>query len=455
MKTGELECAVKLFSRRIEATRLDRERVEAICRRETQRVKEWGRLGSQLLLFRGRGGAGKTVNLLRVAHHLYQEKRARVLILTYNKALVADIARLFAIMGIRDGLETQRISIQQIQSYVSELLRALGHAPGNDFLDNYEGRYLPMVLEYASPAAQPAGLGVPEVMSWDYVMVDEAQDCRPGEVDLVFRMFPSERIVLADGMDQLVRSTHHTDWLAACKSGQYQSVYLRPLLRMKHGIYRFVISMASHLGIEDWDVEPNRDAYGGRVVIVEGDYWGDPELHNGVMKSNRDDGNEPIDMLFCVPPSLVVVDELGTRRSHLAAKLREREQLVWDGVDERVRDSFPTDVKQIRVVQFDSCRGLEGWVVVCLGLDAFYDYKLSKLQAVPQVERGLYVSEEEWVRDAAARWLMIPLTRALDTLVLQVDSADSYIGQALKAAAEECPDVTEWRVIDQRTRPAS
>ncbi|HAZ27663.1 TPA: RNA helicase, partial [Candidatus Acetothermia bacterium] len=80
-------------------------------------------LGSQLLLFRGRGGAGKTVNLLRVAHHLYQEKRARVLILTYNKALVADIARLFAIMGIRDGLETQRISIQQIQSYVSDLLR--------------------------------------------------------------------------------------------------------------------------------------------------------------------------------------------------------------------------------------------------------------------------------------------------------------------------------------------
>ena len=40
------------------------------------------------------------------------------------------------------------------------------------------------------------------------------------------------------------------------------------------------------------------------------------------------------------------------------------------------RAEFPVDVKEHRVVTYESSRGLEGWIVACLDADAFFDYKL-------------------------------------------------------------------------------
>jgi hypothetical protein len=47
----------------------------------------------------------------------------------------------------------------------------------------------------------------------------------------------------------------------------------------------------------------------------------------------------------------------------------------------------------------------------------------------------------------AARWLMIPLTRAIDTLVIQVNAADHPVTEALRAATAACQDMmtVEWR----------
>jgi hypothetical protein len=69
------------------------------------------------------------------------------------------------------------------------------------------------------------------------------------------------------------------------------------------------------------------------------------------------------------------------------------------------------------VVRYESSRGLEGWTVVCLDIDAFYARQLAT--------RGDRVADmferpEEAARRQAVRWCLIPLTRAIDTLVLQV-----------------------------------
>ena len=52
------------------------------------------------MVLRGRGGTGKTVILLQLAFRAFEETNARSLILTYNQALVADMRRIMALLGL-------------------------------------------------------------------------------------------------------------------------------------------------------------------------------------------------------------------------------------------------------------------------------------------------------------------------------------------------------------------
>src|SRR5882672_542576 len=123
-------------------------------------------------------------------------------------------------------------------------------------------------------------------------------------------------------------------------------------------------------------------------------------------------------MLVCVPPSLVIRDSDGnTTGSVLAAVFANWGQEVWDGTAEDIRTSYPTSVKQLRIIQYDSCRGLEGWITINLGLDAFYEHKKSLWHPPAVSEPGVFADDPAQAHLFAARWVMIPMTRAIDTLV--------------------------------------
>jgi hypothetical protein len=137
-----IERALAILTGPLEQTPLDRRKIEAITRKVLQDQAYVEKLinQEQLLIFRGRGGTGKTVRLLQIAHQLYQEQDARVLILTYNRALVADITRLLDLMGIKQGLEQRRIRIQTVHAFVYRVLREQGiiSSESTDFLVKYE-----------------------------------------------------------------------------------------------------------------------------------------------------------------------------------------------------------------------------------------------------------------------------------------------------------------------------
>lgn len=411
--------SIRHFTQRIEPSNLDRRRMERICERLVRegegQQKYVKALGSQILLFRGRGGSGKTIHLLRLAKDLHDRDGLRILFLTYNHALVSDLRRLFALIGISDRLGERSISIRTSESYFFGVLRAWKLSADSEVYDPklYASRKRELLelfgaLSVGDAAKEREFRDTEDISRWDYVLVDEGQDWPEDERDILFALFGPQRIIVADGIDQFVRATC-CDWRAGRYFGatSHQVVPLRRSLRMKSNLCRASAAFASECDVE-WHMEPNDEVPGGRIVIIEGEYTND--LHAKFMDQHAEGGNRPIDALFCVGDGR-------TPSAALPRLLGEWGLKVWDGTG-GARDTFPTDLLQHRIVRYESCRGLEGWTVVCLDFDAFFDTK--QKHATPPDPDGLFEDRSANALAFATRWALIPMTRAIDTLVLQV-----------------------------------
>lgn len=117
---------------------------------------------------------------------------------------------------------------------------------------------------------------------------------------------------------------------------------------------------------------------------------------------------------------------------------------TWDASSIDVRENFPTDREALRIVQYNSCRGLEGWTVINYGFDEFWDYKYRQRLAQPRGTDDLFVTAEEEAIEFASRWVMISLTRAMDTLVINISDKPGPIREALEALREKRADFLEW-----------
>ena len=271
-------------------------------------------------------------------------------------------------------------------------------------------------------------------LAWDYIMIDESQNWPKDERDILYSLYDHKIFVIADGIDQMVRGQEQADWRYQLDKSETQVVSLRKSLRLKENICRFVRDFSEEIEY-DWDVEPEPESWGGRVIIAVGNDYLKKSFHEELFSQVRKDKNALIDMLFCVPPSWVKHNAEKRRKTSRPGDAFEKwGYQTWDAVDndDPTRKSFPTELNQLRIVQYDSCRGLEGWTVVTYALDTFFEYKQqSFVDLVGQDE--LFVEKEDRKLLFAKRWLMIPLTRAIDTLVLHIESKDSYVGKALSS----------------------
>lgn len=425
-------------------TELDRKRMERLSASSPQIEAVEPHLGWRQLILRGHGGAGKTSMLLQLAKRAYDERAARSLILTYNLALAADIRRLMALAGVPTSADEGGIRVETVMSFVNRVARHLRLLDaGDDLLSGYEERAdeLAEMLESGAieaPDIERLVRDHEEELRYDLVMIDEGQDWPRNEIAIVRAIYGAEKIVVADGIDQFVRGAV-ADWRAGVDA-HTETERLHRSLRMKASLARFANAMAEELGAPGWKVRPNPDAPGGRVIVIEGRLGDEIALHEELEEELRRAGNAPIDLLYCVPPSMVEKAEAG-RVSHVATMLRSHGRPVWDGASQDARRDIPRDTEAARVVQYHSCRGLEGWTVVAAALDRFWDQQ----QASADLREGDLASPAEQARRHAARWCMIPLSRAMDTLVISIDDAGSEMGRALRSVAARMPDVVEWR----------
>jgi hypothetical protein len=428
----------KLLTARLEPTEMDRRKIENVTKKVFKgEGRQWeSKIGEQLLIFRGRGGTGKTVRLLRLAHQLYVDQGARVLLLTYNTALVADLKRLASLMGLSSSLADRAVDISSIHSFMGTWLRVLNVVqPGEAFIENYE-RSKNEAIEFLKGGAiarddiKQAISKHSAELEWDYIMIDESQDWPENERDILYSLYDYKKFVIADGVDQLVRSQNTIDWRHQIDRDKSQIVTLRKSLRLKRNICDFVTRFCAALDY-DWDVEPEPNSYGGRIIVVEGEQGLNESLHSEIFGRVCEEGNSLIDMLFCVPPSWVKRrPDGGGRSSTVNDTFKDWGYKPWDGVDNNIRKDFPKTADQLRIVQYDSCRGLEGWATFNYAIDKFFEYKLQTF-VDPALQSDLLENAETRATLHAKRWMMIPLTRAIDTLVLHVESKDSYVGNIL------------------------
>lgn len=443
---GVLSQAAQVLGRRLEPTSLDRQRMDRIAHSAV--CESWlDEVGRKQLVFQGRGGTGKTAILLALAWRLWESRGARILVLTYNRALVADLTRLLTLMGMTDEVGAPLVQVKTVHSFLFHVLKALDviDQSESDFLAHYERFKDEAFALLRAGAVTSTDLEAmvsndPGALDWDFIFIDEAQDWPENERDLLHRLYRPQCFVVADGKDQYVRRDASCDWTRGNAPVTSLRVPLARGLRMKANLASFANFFSTELGLPSWSIERNPDAGGGQIFVVEGDYRNARQVHDQVISAALAAGNCPVDLLMCVPPSMVT-DTPGGRRSLAHDLADEWGFACWDGVCSDLRRHYPTLVDQLRIVQYDSCRGLEGWSVIALGLDDFYDYKLA---GAPAVAAGT-VADDSTIRGRfASRWVMIPITRAIDCLVLHISSRSSHIGSALKRVADRCSDYVEW-----------
>lgn len=397
-------------------------------------------LGKQLVIIRGKPGTGKTVKLLRLAHDLARRDGANVRILTYNLALVSDIRRLIALSGINDETAGM-VDISSLDKFFYELITVsgIGSFDYDKYFEQKERQ-----LEDIREAFEVGLITDNDVSRWlekpafrfDYVFVDEGQDWPPTEQALLLKVFGPSRVVVGDGIEQMVRGHLRTDWSE--QAGPDLVHRVRPerrCLRQKYNLNEFNRALARATGLS-WDLESRTDFPGGRVIIAGKGYT--RELHDKLWLECQEDGNKGYEMLFMVPPSMVGgAKGAGFQRS---AEFESWGAKVWDGTIRDNRREFPTDPLEHRVIQYESCRGLEAWTGICLGLDEIFCLKLQSWQRPAEDQLSIEEDEVRRVTDSY-RWCMMPLTRSIDTTVVTLTDPNSAFSKMIMTVAENMPDV--------------
>ena len=263
------------------------------------------------------------------------------------------------------------------------------------------------------------------------------------EAELIKWLYGNASICIADGVDQLVRGPR-THWGKDVSQQETKLIPLATCLRMKRNLSIFLNNIADSVSLP-WQLEPNRLAGGGRVIISTRPYLEHDSLHSDLTLSAREKGNAEVDFLICVPPSNV--QKIGFRKkSKLGLDLSNRGFQVWDGVDDLSRKDFPRNTDQYRVVQYSSVRGLEGWTVILEFLDEFWQICFENRKAMGfDTDHDITFEDLETIsKDYAWRQVMIALTRPIDTLVITLKNPDSEFSNKILKTARTMSDFIEY-----------
>lgn len=370
-------------------------------------------------VIKGRAGTGKTLLLLKEALNLAEDPENELMFLTYNHALLNDIKKL---VGYFPSGKLTNNNFKTIDSFFQGLMlkyKIIETSINPDKSSDYRREYrnaLKLLYDKVTDKQNEIISPVPT-----HFLIDEAQDLSEYEKEILCYLYPASSILAAEGIDQLERNDNAPEWTMT------RIVPLGSCRRMFSNVAMFVNNLAERLQC-DWHVDCRQAFPGGKVMILD-NY--DKEIHDELLERQRKHGCDDYDMLMLV----------GRQHSCYQNMLDSIEE-IYDGRYQENRKNEPCD-NQPRLYYYQSCRGVEGWTVVCLGLDTYYEEELIKKET--SLRNAQLVNARKKVQTDTALKMMTPLTRAIHTLVIVLSGKDNNFSKALRYTAEAFPDFVTFR----------
>lgn len=453
-KYHSIETLRALLTHQVHSTTLDLRRIDALThtRFDADKTAYIQNLGNGLLILRGRGGTGKTFALIQIALHLARLGK-RTVFLTYNHGLIADINRALRFIARNDPGLDPLPRIQTRYAFIQGVfIGAFGKAAETQVrnapsIDARETTRLQALMHHKEPIET----------EFDFVLVDEGQDWTERQRDLMFHLFGPGHVIVADGVDQFVGNDRCNWDRGDIPINRRHS--LRASRRTKGATCQTIGDIAQELGLSDWDLEPDPNVHGGRfTVLVEPDPRRAVEQVFEMLEKDQRQTTalKAIDNLVCLPSAKMAG---GTNYAALFDQVADTTSRdSWRGFDSKDRRIYPVRDGQLRAISYHSCRGMEGWTTFCLGLDDFFGFQLKRpqidisgLEETMRENEGLLFSKElmeaklaHQARMFAINWLMIPLTRSIDHLVVHLKDEQSELGKILGRVSAQHPGAIEW-----------
>lgn len=307
------------------------------------------------------------------------------------------------------------------------------------------------------------------------VYVDEAQDCHAYERDILFNLFGSSNVVIANGdKQQLIRYNELCIWhISRAKTIDfYRYSKRRTSYRMKPAIVALANHVAEWYNI-DLQLEPlDTEDHGSIILDFTNNATNHMESIKGLLKIGERQGCTPYDSLILLSPpsqsnygikgpindsgdfvnetsepynSSVIINEFDNiitdnNRNRTGWELIEMAQsqigeaYFWNGtgnVDKK--KTGPPGSLSVRSIYYESCRGLEAWSIMNFGLDVFFESKKKQDKADEYLLKDLFdmLTVEERREMYAATWVLMAITRSIENCYIQISNPESSIYQCI------------------------
>lgn len=479
---------------------LTKVKLDAFTKKRKDLPEYYESLGNELLILRGGAGTGKTLKILNMAKELYDSGN-RCLILTYNRALVSDINRILDLNSINTEPLFETIEIRTIHSFLKPILDEIIHWK-KKFLNDEKHEIIRLKLLNSIDEISDSDLKLINTKSsiyylkwydellikasekildfkfenfdkeysaccqakknYDFILIDEAQDWQLEERDILYWLFGSNKIIIADGLQQLIRTQSPLNWkVSNNKSVKFKEiVFPKTSLRQNKKLCEMQRFFAKKYSVY-WDVAVNEKLNRGSIYVFVGEMNQQiagflKDFTNGYSRDKYDD------LLFLSPTQMIhkTKTQINLKKDNKTYSVEEIQKRSfkytseWNSLGINVFDMTHIDVLnndqpkegEYRLINYESCRGLESYGVVALEMDTFFDNKIK-----------FYNEDEETIKQGdifaptkndralryAAMWSLIVFSRPVELLVITIKDKNSIFYKTLKEIKDHNNDLIQ------------
>ena len=291
------------------------------------------------------------------------------------------------------------------------------------------------------------------------LFIDEAQDCHRLEKEILLSIYGSDNIVIANGgKEQLIRHVEMCNWeIFQTKKISIKKHYTRnKSYRVKKTIVDFCNFVANKFNI-DLNLEPLESEDEGELIFDFRQNHSEVEISdifNHLNLKGKVNGCSAYESLLILLEAnsqrngidrdenseKAVINEYGNIEDSTNLRrgtwdyletLKKNGFMFWDGTIGNKSELIPPSQNESRIIYYESCRGLEAWSVACFAMDKFFNQKREEPDAEKYLIEDLFLNQDNEQRKNmfATTWLIMAMTRVIDTLYIQVNDRNSTFGK--------------------------